>query len=93
MALARSICGEVLENPSFARNYPNFVCRTCDSRAVNDCGVSPRHESQYDDGDNPVFIDGHKCWRRYRYGGYVTMRDDVDCATIGEFYDRSHAIF
>ncbi|HOC94098.1 MAG TPA: hypothetical protein PKH33_17245 [bacterium] len=41
-----------------------------------------------DAGENPVFIDGHKCWRRYRFGGYVTMKDDYDCADISEFYTR-----
>jgi hypothetical protein len=38
-------------------------------------------------------IDGIKCWRCYRYGGYVTMRDDHDCADIGQFYDKHNAIF
>ncbi len=42
-----------------------------------------------DDGENPVFIDGRKCWRRYRFGGYLTMRDDFDCSDISEFY-RKH---
>ena len=41
-----------------------------------------------DAGENPVFIDGQKCWRRYRFGGYVTMKDDHDCADISEFYRR-----
>lgn len=93
MKLVCSICGEDLPNPDFARNYPNFVCRKCDERAVNEFGESPRHESRIDDGDNPVFIDGQKCWRRYRYGGYVTMKDESDCATLAEFYERTNAIF
>ena len=83
-----AICGQALENSGFARNYPGFVCRRCDVRAANSAGEQPRHESMYDDGDNPVFIDGIKCWRRYRYGGYVTMRDAHDCASISEFYEK-----
>lgn len=83
-----SICGKDLAEPAFARNYPNFVCRECDDRAVNSRGEPPEWYSQHDSGENPVFIDGKKCWRRYRYGGYITMLDDMDCQDIGEFYDK-----
>ena len=88
MKVACSICGQIVANPSFARNYPGYVCRRCEARAVNERGERPHDESMYDGGDNPVFIDGIKCWRRYRYGGYITMRDYHDCGGIVEFYEK-----
>ena len=82
--------------------YPNLVCEECDERAVGKDGDEtwdgwpdgevPESDDETvrlppDDGENPVFIDGEKCWRRYRFGGWVTMKDEHDCETLEEFYD------
>ncbi len=85
---ACSICRTGLDGPDFARNYPNLVCRGCDDRALNKHGRKPCHDATADDGDNPVFIDGIKCWRRYRFGGFIAMRDMFDCRDLAEFYQR-----
>lgn len=41
-----------------------------------------------DVGDNPVYIDGEKCWRVYKFGGFVTLWDPFDCDSIDEFSSR-----
>lgn len=95
------LCGQA--EPDDDSTYPNQVCDDCDARAVNEAGERPWHgwppgeepdaaegviRMPSDRGENPVFIDGEKCWRRYRFGGWVTMKDDHDCDSLEEFYEQ-----
>ena len=89
MQVKCSFCGEEMDDPDFAKNYPNIICRKCEAPAVNSNGEAPQFDCMGDYGDNPVFIDGVKCWRRYKFGGFITMRDDLNCNDLAEFYDRS----
>jgi len=83
--------------------YPNQVCDNCDNRAVSKDGEPVEYGFEYLDrepnsgggieiepeaGTNPVFIDGHKAWRQYRFGGWVTMLDEHDCESLEEFYEK-----
>lgn len=83
-----SICGRPDDRgAAFRAQYPMAVCTACDLRGLNSEGRRPAHESNFDSGDNPVFIDGHQCWRRYRFGGYVTMRDPENATDVGTFFE------
>lgn len=103
--MACPICGESLEWDD--GHYPNHVCNICDRRAVNEDGDGSWHgwppdewpeptegvfQIPPDAGENLVFIDGQKCWRRYRFGGWVTMLDAHGCDSLKECYQQ-HGVF
>ena len=81
-----SICGDAVGRPA-AERIPNPVCRVCDGRAETAAGRPA------DSGEpNPVFIDGHRCWRSYTVPtdppgaavDHLTMRDAIGCDSARE---------
>ncbi|MEA1930438.1 MAG: HEAT repeat domain-containing protein [Euryarchaeota archaeon] len=83
-----SICGNTVGAPA-AGSVPNPVCAVCDGRAETEDGrPATRGEP------NPVFIDGHKCWRQYTVEpgagrrDHLTMRDAVGCDSVRECLRR-----
>lgn len=79
-----SLCGGKVPK---GLDYPLVTCRECEKRAVNVYGRPPEIH-HVDEGDNPVFIDGLKFWRRYRMGIDPTMLDVFDCSDVIEFQDQ-----
>ncbi len=85
-----AICGMAVTGflARFIAEYPHVVCGECKARAINSYGQRPERSAAYD-SSTPVFIDGLKCWRQWRFSNYVMMRDFYDCNTRDEFYFRA----
>jgi|CZKY01.1.fsa_nt_gi hypothetical protein len=85
-----AVCGEQVTGflARFVAEYPHLVCRECKTRAVNSSGIRPPRSAQMD-SSVPVYIDGYKCWRQWRFSNFVMMRDFYDSNTRDEFYFRA----
>lgn len=80
-----AVCNRSLAAP-FCQ-YANAICPDCGIRALTREGLKPvRNTSQ--DETVPVYVDGHKCWRQWRYATYVLMRDVYDSESRVQFYTR-----
>lgn len=80
-----SICGR----EPVGDDFPRLVCRRCDAMALNDAARPAWSAEDGSRGDNPVFIQGRPCWRRYAPGGWVTMLDVHNCRDFYEFCRRN----
>ena len=80
-----SICGR----EPVGDDFPRLVCPRCDAMALNDAARPAEAAADGSRGDNPVFVEGKQCWRRYAMGGWATMLDVDNCRDYYEFCRRN----
>ncbi len=86
-------------NSHIVKGFYKMICVECDTKALNVNGEPAKYHKEdiddnnwpfgFDMGDNPVFIDGQKCWRKYHMDRHITMLDDIDCKSLREFIDMT----
>jgi hypothetical protein len=79
-----TLCGVCGRQP-VSDELPRMVCRRCDALALNSAGRPPQARPDATDGDNPIYIDGKQCWRRYSVDGWATMLDPDNCRDYFQF--------
>jgi len=70
-------------------DHPNLICPRCDALALNDAARPAEVAPDRASGDDPVYVDGKQCWRRFHQGGWVTMLDADNCRDYPEFCRRN----
>ena len=63
-----AICG-ILEY-DYDPIFLGQTCINCSKNAIDENGKPPWNDSFKDTGSNPIFINGVKCYRIYKFGGY-----------------------
>lgn len=88
------ICGRrpermVGSDLGLATDFPELVCPDCDRRARDAGGLPLPSAPAPGAAPNPVYIDGQRCWRLYRFGGWVTLLDRHGARSFADFLDRA----
>lgn len=91
-----SVCQQPFSTPKF--DHPNIVCESCEGNIEPYRSVTKDDENTRVNGNDgatdsgleptPVSIKNTKCWRQFRFGELVTMRDAHDCDTYAEFLQQ-----
>jgi hypothetical protein len=83
-----AICGRrpvrILDAGLELADSPDLVCPACDARAQDADGRPLAAAPDPGGCPNPVFVDGRRCWRLYRFGGWITLLDRDDVPSLAD---------